>query len=54
VLVGNAAGFVPQLKGLGFERYELVTLRDLDLTSAHLHGAAPTRSGPGVSMRVSP
>ena len=40
VLVGNAAGFVPQLKGLGFDSYDLVSLRDLDVTTADLHRPA--------------
>jgi len=34
VLVGNAAQFADQLKGVGFDQYELVNLSDLDLTSA--------------------
>jgi zinc protease len=44
VLVGNATGFAPQLKGLGFERYDLVSLQDLDVTTADLHrpGVSPT------------
>ena len=40
VLVGNAAGFAPQLKGLGFDSYDLVSLRDLDVTTADLHRPA--------------
>jgi len=40
VLVGNAAGFLPQLKGLGFDRYDLVSLRDLDVTAADLRRPA--------------
>jgi hypothetical protein len=44
VLVGNATGFAPQLKGLGFERYDLVSLQDLDVTTADLRrpGVSPT------------
>ncbi len=34
VLVGNAAGFVGQLAGLGFDRYEMVNLGELDVSSA--------------------
>jgi zinc protease len=34
VLVGNADAFVEQLAGIGFERFELVDLTELDLTSA--------------------
>jgi zinc protease len=40
VLVGNAAGFAPQLKGLGFDNYDVVSLRDLDVTTADLHRPA--------------
>jgi len=46
VLVGNASGFTSQLKGLGFDRYELVQLRDLDVTAADLHRAA--HAGPAA------
>jgi zinc protease len=34
VLVGNAAVFGPQLRGVGFGRYETVPVRDLDLLTA--------------------
>jgi zinc protease len=52
VLVGNASGFTSQLKGLGFDRYEIVSLRDLDVTTADLRrpsnprpATAPARHG---------
>jgi zinc protease len=35
VLVGNAAAFATQLRGIGFGTYETVELADLDLTSAN-------------------
>jgi zinc protease len=34
VLVGNASAFLPELRRLGFDRYELVEMSDLDLTAA--------------------
>jgi zinc protease len=46
VLVGNAAGFTPQLRGVGFGTYETVELGDLDLTSANFK-----RSGRVVADR---
>jgi zinc protease len=55
VLVGNAQGFVRQLKGVGFGTFEVINLSDLDLTAADLRrparpaGAPATRSQPGAS-----
>jgi zinc protease len=34
VLVGNASVFVPQLRGVGFGRYETIPLENLDLLTA--------------------
>jgi zinc protease len=34
VLVGNASVFAPQLKGVGFARYETIPVEDLDLLTA--------------------
>jgi zinc protease len=58
VLVGNASGFTSQLKGLGFDRYEIVRLRDLDVTTADLRRAPNPRptapaghATPSVAMR---
>src|SRR5215218_3219295 len=56
VLVGNAQGFVSQLKGVGFSTFEVINLSDLDLTAADLRrparpaGAPATRSQPGASQ----
>lgn len=36
VLVGNASGFMSQLKGLGFSDYEVIPIDQLDLTSVTL------------------
>jgi len=43
VLVGNAAAFAPQLKGVGFGTYETVELADLDLTAANFR-RGPSRA----------
>lgn len=40
VLVGNAAAFASQLKGIGFSSYETIELSDLDLTAANFKKAA--------------
>lgn len=50
VLVGNAAAFAPQLKGIGFTAFESVEMPDVDLTRADLKkvaSAAPAGGGPG-------
>jgi zinc protease len=44
VLVGNAAAFTSQLRGVGFGTYETVELGDLDLTAANFK-RGPTRAG---------
>jgi zinc protease len=36
VLVGNAAAFAPQLKGVGFAQFETIDLDNLDLTAVNL------------------
>lgn len=36
VLVGNAAGFIPQLRSQGFTQFEVIPIADLDLMSATL------------------
>jgi zinc protease len=43
VLVGNAAAFESQLKGVGFGTYETIELGDLDLTAANFK-KGPTRA----------
>jgi zinc protease len=45
VLVGNAAGFLSQLKGLGFTDYEVIPIGDVDLMAASLR-REPRRSAP--------
>lgn len=46
VLVGNASAFIDELAGIGFDRYELVELSELDLTSVTFQRrAAGARGG---------
>jgi hypothetical protein len=45
VLVGNAAAFVSQLRGLGFTNYEVVDIGDLDLLSADFKKASSGTAG---------
>ena len=46
VLVGNASVFVPQLRGVGFGRYETISVEDLDLlTTDFKKGGAAGRIG---------
>jgi zinc protease len=47
VLVGNAKGFAGQLAGFGFDRYEVVGLRDLDMAAADLRGSSAARPADG-------
>jgi zinc protease len=55
VLVGNAAAFTGQLKGLGFDRYELVNLADLDLTTVDFRrGSRPAPAATVPSGANSP
>jgi zinc protease len=56
VLVGNAAGFVPQLQRVGFTDVEVIPIEQLDLMSATLKREAP-RAGnalPVARMPVRP
>jgi zinc protease len=46
VLVGNAAAFTSQLRGVGFGTFETVELGDLDLIAANFK-RAPSRAGGG-------
>ena len=46
VLVGNAAGFVPQLKQVGFNEFEVIPIEELDLMSATLRRERPRAAGP--------
>jgi zinc protease len=45
VLVGNAKTFVDQLKGVGFNTFEVIDLRDLDLTAADFRRTARPARG---------
>ena len=47
VLVGNAAAFISQLRGLGFNQYEVVEMNDLDLMAADFKRTGPGRAGAG-------
>jgi zinc protease len=57
VLVGNAAAFTDTLKGVGFTTFEVVDLRDLDLTAADFRRAprpgrsTATQPAPGSNRR---
>jgi len=48
VLVGNASAFGPQLRGVGFGRYETVTLDNLDLLTKDFKKAGPAGRGVGA------
>jgi zinc protease len=51
VLVGNAAAFTSQLRGIGFGNFETVDLADLDLTTANFKRAT---AHAGVAQPVTP
>lgn len=52
VLVGNAATFAPQLKGIGFTTVESINMPDVDLTRADLKRAAGTGAPAGGAGRI--
>jgi hypothetical protein len=52
VLVGNAAAFTPQLRGVGFGTFETVELADLDLTSATFKRGQVRAGGAGGAGRL--
>lgn len=57
VLVGNAAAFVPQLRGLGFTNVEVIGEDDLDIMAPGLRrarGAGQPTSAPSFGGRTSP
>lgn len=55
VLVGNAAAFVSQLRGLGFNRVEVIDAADLDVMAPDFRRASANASAPGPVRRgVSP
>jgi zinc protease len=47
VLVGNASAFLPQLRSLGFNNYEVVEMTDLDLMAADFKRAGARAAGGG-------
>src|SRR5580765_16237 len=49
VLVGNVSAFLPQLRGLGFNTYEVIDMNALDLMAANFKrtGATPAVGGGG-------
>jgi hypothetical protein len=56
VLVGDASSFVKQLRGAGFDKYDVIPLSELDLTSADLRRKPlPARGGyqPAVFLQNS-
>ena len=52
VLVGNAAAFTTQLRGVGFGTFETVELGDLDLTSANFKRGQIRAGGAGGAGRA--
>ena len=51
VLVGNASVFVPQLRGVGFGRYETVAVEDLDLLTPDFKKAEGRQGRDGRRLR---
>ena len=51
VLVGNAAAFASQLRGVGFGTFETVELGDLDLTSANFKRSGQVQARAGRAGR---
>ena len=56
VLVGDAASFVDQLKGAGFDQFERIPLSELDLSAVDLRRKATTAVGAAkpIAYRVPP
>ena len=52
VLVGNASGFVSQLKGLGFTEYEVIPIDEVDLMAASLRREARTGAAAAAPIRL--
>jgi zinc protease len=48
VLVGNASAFLPQLRSLGFNNYEVIEMNDLDLMAADFKRAGARAAGGGA------
>jgi zinc protease len=51
VLVGNAAAFVPQLKSLGFNEFEIIPIADVDLMAASLRKDGKRAAQPAGTFR---
>jgi len=47
VLVGNAAAFTPQLRGVGFGTFETIEMDNLDLTTVDFKRSRPRAEAPG-------
>ncbi|MDE3155934.1 MAG: insulinase family protein, partial [Acidobacteriota bacterium] len=54
VLVGNAAAFVDDLKAAGFGQYDVIDLKDLDLTAPDLRRPAAAAQAPGAKPGGTP
>jgi zinc protease len=54
VLVGDAARFVDQLRGVGFDQYEQINLSDLDLTAADFRRTAQPVAASPASQSAAP
>ncbi len=57
VLVGDASRFVKQLKGVGFDNVEMISLSDLDLTAGDFHksrSASTPKPGAGGAIQNQP
>ena len=55
VLVGNAAAFTSQLRGIGFGSFEVINMEDLDLTTADLRKPGKVAdAGPSPGGRFAP
>ena len=52
VLVGNAAAFVPQLKSLGFNEFEIIPIADVDLMAASLRKDGKRAVEPAGAFRT--
>jgi zinc protease len=52
VLVGNAAAFVPQLKSLGFNEFEIIPIADVDLMAASLRRDGKRAAEPVGAFRT--
>jgi zinc protease len=51
VLVGNASAFVPQLKGLGFNDFEVIPIGEVDLMAASLRRDGRRSAAPAAAVQ---